>query len=131
MLIGSSAVVTLVACSTSALWGSVSGTLQALDCADPSSLPRPNNSTSLQCNGYSSAISAITVLSSLIFLTQAAITGMVYMWQADFVGFESNPEIYESITTSSPRSSSNRRYHQIPVTNDEESLAASMPTSVS
>jgi len=132
MLIGSSAIVTLVACSTSALWGSVSSTLNALNCGDPSALPRSDMNTTLKCNGQSSTISALSVISSLIFLTQAAITGMVYMWQADFVGFESTGDIYESIATSSSPPSQHHRFEPLPQTNDDESSAmtASMSQSM-
>jgi hypothetical protein len=89
-----------------------------------------SNATPLKCNGYGSTVSALSVISSLIFLVQAAITGMVYMWQADFVGFESSGDVYESIA-SSP--ASRHRFEPIPQTNDDESSAmtASMTASMS
>jgi len=132
MLLGSSAVVTLVACSTSALWGSLSSTLNSLDCAKPDELPRPNNLTTLKCTSYSTTFSALSVLGSLIFLTQGAITAMIYMWQAEFVGFESTGDIYESIATSSSPASRHHPFEPLPQGNDEESSAmtASMTQSL-
>jgi len=131
VLLGSSAVITLMAFSISALWGSVSSTMDALNCADLSSLPRPNANTTLKCNGFSSTFSALSVISSLIFLVQGALTGMIYSWQADFVRFESSGDVYESIVTSlSPPA--RHRFEPIPQNNDEESSAMtnSMTTSM-
>ena len=83
--------------------------------------------TTLKCNGFNSAFTGLAVLSSLIFMTQGAVTAMIYMWQGDFVRFESSGDVYESIVsgTSPP---DRHQFEPIPQTDDDQAsgLTSSM-----
>lgn len=87
-LIGSGACVSLIAIAAAGLWGSISSTVHYLECSSPSRLPRPDVDTQLKCSGYEAAFTALCVLASLVFLTQATCTIMLYVWQTDFVKYE-------------------------------------------
>lgn len=86
ILLGTFYSVAFIALSNSAIWGSFSASVSALDCSENGiHLPQVGNGTALKCNGYASAFSALSVLSSLIFICNAAVSVVLYVWQKDFL----------------------------------------------
>lgn len=86
-LLVSGCLVTLIAIDVGAIWGSVSTTLDYLECAEgPAKLPRAIGDVALKCGSFQTPATALCVLASLIFCAQGSCTAMLYVWDADFRG---------------------------------------------
>jgi hypothetical protein len=102
-------IVAIQALGLAAPWGSLSTTLDYLDCDEhPETLPR-NGPVVLKCGHFESTAAAICVLSSIIFCTSTAIVSMAYMWDRDLFSNHQNMTSggisYESMASVSSPSS--------------------------
>lgn len=101
--------IAIQALGLAAPWGSLSTTLDYLECDEhPESLPR-NGEVILKCAHFESTAAAICVLSSLIFCTSTAAVSMLYMWDNDLLSSNSvtgGGVAYESMA--SPNTTTNR-----------------------